>query len=121
MSGHSPEEIKKSIRTYMMVFGVLIVGTIVTVLASYFDFGSKTANIIVALIIATFKASCVALIFMHLSAEKKTIYMTLGFTWFFFLGLMVLTSWASEDKPNYTVAPNDTPAVMAAPSEPAAH
>ena len=66
MSGHSPEEIRKSVKSYMVVFGILIIGTIVTVLASYFDFGSMTANIIVALIIATFNASCVALIFMHL-------------------------------------------------------
>jgi caa(3)-type oxidase subunit IV len=117
MSGHSPEEIRKSVKSYMVVFGILIIGTIVTVLASYFDFGSMTANIIVALIIATFKASCVALIFMHLNAEKKTIYMTLAFTWFFFMGLMGLTIWASEDKPNFTVAPNDIPAVAAAPAE----
>ena len=117
MSGHSPEEIRKSVKSYMVVFGILIIGTIVTVLASYFDFGSMTANIIVALIIATFKASFVALIFMHLNAEKKTIYMTLGFTWFFFMGLMGLTIWASEDKPNFTVAPNDIPAVAAAPAE----
>ncbi len=54
---------------------------------------------------------------MHLNAEKKTIYMTLGFTWFFFMGLMGLTIWASEDKPNFTVAPNDIPAVAAAPAE----
>ena len=71
MSGHSPEEIKKSIRSYMMVFGVLIVGTIVTVLASFFDFGSSTANIIVALIIATFKASCVALILCILTPRRR--------------------------------------------------
>ena len=54
---------------------------------------------------------------MHLNAEKKTIYMTLAFTWFFFMGLMGLTIWASEDKPNFTVAPNDIPAVAAAPAE----
>ena len=107
MSGHSPEEIRKSVKSYLLVFGILIIGTIVTVAVSYFDFGSMSANIIVALIIATFKASCVALNFMHLNAERKTIYMTLGLTWFFFMGLMGLTIWASGDKPNFTVAPND--------------
>ena len=117
MSGHSPEEIHKSVKNYMLVFGGLICGTIVTVLASYIDLGSMTNNVILALIIATAKASAVALIFMHLNAEKKTIYMTLGFTWFFFMGLMGLTIWAAEDKPNFTVAPNDIPAVAAAPAE----
>ena len=33
MSGHSPEEIRKSVKSYMVVFGILIIGTIVTVLA----------------------------------------------------------------------------------------
>ena len=115
MSGHSPEEIHAAVRKYKWIFGILCVGTIVTV--SVPDLGSMTTNVIVALIIATVKASCVALIFMHLNAEKKTIYMTLGFPWFFFMGLMGLTIWASEDKPNFTVAPNDIPAVAAAPAE----
>ena len=115
MSGNSPEEIHAAVRKYKWIFGVLCVCTVATV--SVPDFGSMTPNVIVALIIATIKASCVALIFMHLNAEKKTIYMTLAFTWFFFMGLMGLTIWASEDKPNFTVAPSDIPAVAAAPAE----
>ena len=37
MSGHSPEEIRASIKVYMMVFGALAAGTVITVLASYID------------------------------------------------------------------------------------
>jgi len=105
MSGHSPEEIKKSIKTYIMVFGILIVGTIVTVLASYIHFDSMALTVGLALLIATVKASFVALYFMHLIDERKSIYLVLGFTAFFFMGLMILTIWASGDKPTLSVMP----------------
>jgi cytochrome c oxidase subunit 4 len=105
MSGHGPEEIKKTVRTYLMVLGILIVGTIVTVLASYIHFDSMAMTVGLALLIATVKASFVALYFMHLIDEQKVIYGVLGFTTFFFIGLMVLTIWASGDKPVNTVMP----------------
>ncbi len=105
MSGHGPEEIKKTIRTYLMVLGVLIVGTIVTVAASWIHFDSMAMTVGLALLIATVKASFVALYFMHLIDEQKMIYAVLGFTTFFFIGLMVLTIWASGDKPVNTVFP----------------
>lgn len=105
MSGHGPEEIKKTIKTYLMVLGILMVGTIVTVWASTWHFESMAVTVGVALLIATIKASFVALFFMHLIDEQKLIYAVLGFTTFFFIGLMVLTIWASGDKPMYTVMP----------------
>ena len=42
-------------------------------------------------LIAVVKASLVALIFMHLNAEKSLIYKVLLFTVFFFFGLMFLS------------------------------
>jgi caa(3)-type oxidase subunit IV len=56
-------------------------------------------NIVIGLLIATVKASLVALFFMHLISEKTAIYMFMGVTVFFFTGLMVLTLWASHDLP----------------------
>jgi cytochrome c oxidase subunit 4 len=50
------------------IFGALIVLTILTVAASYVDFGS--ANTVIAVLIATMKASLVALFFMHLRYDK---------------------------------------------------
>ena len=47
---------------------MLLILTGITVGASYFDFGS--ANVVVAMFIATIKASLVALIFMHLKDDK---------------------------------------------------
>ncbi|MEI2685574.1 MAG: hypothetical protein V9G14_04310 [Cypionkella sp.] len=46
--------------------------------------------------IASVKASLVAGWFMHLASEQRMIYAILGFTAFFFLGMMLLTMWAMQ-------------------------
>jgi len=55
--------------TYFGVWGALVVLTAFTVAVSRFDFGS--ANTIVAMIVATIKATLVALFFMHLLYDNK--------------------------------------------------
>ncbi len=97
MSDHS-EDISKHVRGYLIVGATLLIGTVLTVLASYVDLGHHW-NIILALIIATVKASLVALYFMHLISERQMIYLVLGCTFFFFVGLMFLTIWATHDYP----------------------
>jgi cytochrome c oxidase subunit 4 len=82
------------IRRYLIVFFALLVGTAFTVWASFIHFGSREANIAVALVIATVKAFLVAGYFMHLISERKMIYTVLAFTVFFFAGLMYLTIWS---------------------------
>ncbi len=52
------------------VFVALLVLTVVTVLASYLDLGGRSTNIFVAVLIATVKATLVALFFMHLRWDK---------------------------------------------------
>ena len=76
---------------YLGVGGFLMVATAVTVWLSYFDFGSRAANIIVAMILATIKVGFVAAIFMHLKGEKWMIWKVLLFTLFFVTGLFLLT------------------------------
>src|SRR3954466_1511000 len=103
MGDHSsPEHIKKTVRTYLIIGAALLVGTILTVWASYIDFGSVVWNITVALIIATVKSSLVAGFFMHLISERKAIYATLATTAFFFVALMALTLWSMHDFPFFT-------------------
>jgi cytochrome c oxidase subunit 4 len=97
MSDHS-EDISKHVRGYLIIGATLLVGTVLTVLASYIDLGHHW-NIILALVIATVKASLVALYFMHLISERQMIYLVMGFTFFFFVGLMFLTIWAMHDYP----------------------
>lgn len=84
-------DVSVHVRSYMMVFGALLVLTGVTVALSYFDFGSMQANIVIALIVASIKAGLVALIFMHLNHERRQIYVLLAFTTFFAFGLFFLT------------------------------
>ena len=55
---------------YLFTLVALLILTGVTVGASYVNFGSSTVNVIVAMLIATLKASLVALVFMHLRNDK---------------------------------------------------
>src|SRR3990172_11732549 len=101
MSDHS-YDLSKHIRGYLIIGGTLIIGTILTVLASQIDLGHHW-NIVLALVIATVKASLVALFFMHLISEKQMIYLVLSFTAFFVAGLMLLTLFSHHDVPALTV------------------
>ena len=84
-----PAEIKKSIRTYGIVGGLLLVFTVITVAVNQVHLAVPMA-ITVALIIATMKGSMVAAVFMHLSHEKKWIYGALLLTVVFFVVLLFL-------------------------------
>lgn len=82
-----PAEVRKSVRSYLTVFGALLVATIVTVAANSLHFSVPVA-IAVALTIAAIKGSMVAGVFMHLSHEKQAIYGALLLTVIFFIVLM---------------------------------
>jgi cytochrome c oxidase subunit 4 len=98
--------VQQHVTRYLIVGGLLLFFTVLTVALSYVDFGGffswlfrvhispaagSKLNITVAIIVAAFKVSLVALIFMHLAAEKRLIYRVLVFTGFFVLGLFWLT------------------------------
>ncbi len=57
------------LKVYFMVASMLIVLTYVTIEVSYHDFG--TLNLIVAMTVASIKASLVALFFMHLKYDER--------------------------------------------------
>jgi len=59
-------------RTPIAVFAALLLLTVVTVLVSYVDLG--LLNVVVALLIASAKASLVALFFMHLKGESRLVW-----------------------------------------------
>ena len=98
MSGHSVEDIKKSVKIYIGVFASLAVLTVVTVAASYLDLGSGEAFFL-AMIIASVKGTLVAGYFMHLFTEKTTILAVLGLTFFFLITLMFLLYITFIDHP----------------------
>jgi len=56
-------------KVYFLVWAALVVLTVVTVYVSYIDFG--IFNIVLAMVIASIKASIVALYFMHLKFEDS--------------------------------------------------
>jgi len=62
---------------YYAVFGVLVVLTIVTVAVAFLDIHNEIAKVLLALAIASIKASAVAFFFMHLKFEGKLIYLIL--------------------------------------------
>ncbi len=92
---HAPHDdahhVSQHVKKYLVVGGVLIVFTALTVFLSYVDFGNRKANMAVGMLVAAFKAGLVAGIFMHLSAERKLIYRILIFTALFVFALFWLT------------------------------
>ncbi len=89
--------VQKHVKGYLVVGAMLLAFTAITVALSYVDFGTRKANIAVAMLVAMLKAGLVAGIFMHLAAEKRLIYRVLLFTGFFVLGLFWLTFLAWYD------------------------
>jgi cytochrome c oxidase subunit 4 len=94
--GHGQHDVSKEVRKYLIVFGALIIGTILTVWVSFIELHPHWKNIAIGLVIASAKAFLVAAFFMHLIDERKLVYGVLGATVFFFVGLMYLTLWSSE-------------------------
>jgi caa(3)-type oxidase subunit IV len=82
-----PEALRKSIRSYGIIGGLLLVFTAITVAVNQVHLAVPFA-ITVALIIAATKGSMVAAVFMHLSHEKKWIYGALLLTVVFFVVLL---------------------------------
>ena len=82
---------------YLAIFGALIFLTVVTVGASYVDFGQ--ANTVIAVIIASTKAALVAVFFMHLRHDKPfhTIILVSGLFFLSFLFLFTLQDEGSRN------------------------
>lgn len=67
MAGHSYSHATK---VNSAILGCLLVLTVITVAAAGINFGSPSTNTVVAIVIASMKASLVALFFMHLRYDK---------------------------------------------------
>lgn len=91
-------DIKKEVKKYLMVFGALLVLTVITVASAGIEVG-VTLGIVMALIIASVKGYLVACNFMHLSSEKSLIYMVLILAAFFFAAMMALIYFGYVDLP----------------------
>ncbi len=88
----NPEHAQHHIVTplqYCIVFGTLLVGTLITVGAAYVDLG--VLNPVIALGIACTKAVIVILFFMHAAYQSRLIKMTIAAGFFMFLVLITMT------------------------------
>ncbi|HEU0121450.1 MAG TPA: cytochrome C oxidase subunit IV family protein [Bryobacteraceae bacterium] len=86
MSGHAHTP---SARIYVVTLGALLFLTGITVGAAYINFGSSSINLIIAVLIATVKASLVAMIFMHLRHDPP-VNAIIFISSLLFLGLFIL-------------------------------
>lgn len=94
--GHdSPEEIRKSMKKYVVIGGVLYVLTFVTWMVSFLEM-APVPTILLGMAVAVTKSSLVALFFMHLIDEKKLIYYTLLLTGFMFGVCMLLPAMTTH-------------------------
>ncbi|OGX39133.1 MAG: hypothetical protein A3C36_07915 [Omnitrophica WOR_2 bacterium RIFCSPHIGHO2_02_FULL_52_10] len=91
-------DLQRETKKYMAVFGGLLILTVVTVLASGFRNG-VTIGVIIALIIAGIKGGLVACNFMHLTAEKKLVYMVLLLAFIVLITMMALICSAHFNVP----------------------
>jgi len=93
------------IANYRKVFIFLLIGTTLTVWASYMEFNvqnSIAGAIFVGLTIAFIKGYLVAANFMHLNSERKMIYWILLLTIFFLILLLFIPLlWDLNHMSNY--------------------
>jgi cytochrome c oxidase subunit 4 len=78
------------VRIYITIFLVLLAGTALTVVAAFYDFPWQF-NTIVALTIATIKATFVVLYFMHVRYSSRLIWVIIASALFWMAILFALT------------------------------
>jgi cytochrome c oxidase subunit 4 len=83
-------------KKYAIVLGVLLLLTFITVAASKVQFGSGMINVVIALTIATIKASLVALFFMHLLHDKAMNGIIIVSS-FIFLGIFLISCYTDQE------------------------
>ncbi len=103
MSDSHPVNFKSYLQRCIYIFIAVLCAVGLMIYISYlpqtYTWAIKVAMI---LAVACVNAFLVAGFLMHLLSEKKLIYTVLGFTVFFFAGLMGLTLYAMQDFPSGT-------------------
>ena len=109
MSGHAHAiDPRKEALTYTVILACLLVFTFITVGVSYIHFGSSIVNAVVAVVIATIKASLVALFFMHLRHDKP-INALIFLISVFMLALFLITCYVDYSARDSVYPPNYKP------------
>jgi cytochrome c oxidase subunit IV len=79
------------VRVYVMIFLALLAGTALTVIAAFVDFSLAGANTVIALTIATIKATLVVLYFMHVRYSTRLVWVIVTSALFWLAILFALT------------------------------
>jgi cytochrome c oxidase subunit IV len=91
---------------YLLVFGVLIVGTIFTYFSSYWDLDSifPGANTLLALAIAFTKTTFVMLFFMHVYWSKRLIWLSVvgSFFWMAIMFAYTMQDYLTRSQGTFT-------------------
>jgi hypothetical protein len=100
-----PVEFNSYVRRCAAVFVAALIALGLMIWTSYLpqEHFNWSAKVTIILVIASINAFVVAGYLMHLLSEKKMVYMILGFTVSFVIGLFALTLYAMQDFPNHTV------------------
>ncbi len=87
-SAATVQQIQRERKLYLLVYAVLLVGTVFTVAMYYVHFDAVWQMVAVALLIAATKAAFVAAVFMHLWHGQRDIYRIIFFTSVFVAALL---------------------------------
>src|SRR5262245_63319667 len=90
------DDVATHVRGYLIVFGILMILTLVTVAVSSLELPHGPA-VAVGLTIAAVKAGLVAAVFMHLRHERPLIYAALALTAVVVVSLFGITIWTETD------------------------
>lgn len=121
-SHHEPHV---SLRTYFVVFGALMLGMILTIVAYLLNIGellglsdgaARAVDILVAMAIAIFKTALIVLYFMHVrySSNLVKIFAGAAFFWLLMLFGITMIDYATRDWPQ--TAPYTPPTSFTAPA-----
>ncbi|HEX8476080.1 MAG TPA: cytochrome C oxidase subunit IV family protein [Pyrinomonadaceae bacterium] len=90
-------------KIYFLVFGALMVGTALTVIAANINFGGAL-NDIIAMTIAVTKAMLVILFFMHVryGSRLTMLVVAAGFFWLGIMIVLTLSDYMSRGMFNYS-------------------
>lgn len=91
MSGHVAP-----VKLYLGVFGILMIGTLLTVIVAFFDLGAL--NNVVMLTIACVKAGFVVLYFMHVRWGTRLTWVVVasGFVWLLIMFTLTMADYLSR-------------------------
>jgi cytochrome c oxidase subunit 4 len=92
---HDEKHVHGGPLVYGLVLLALLILTVITVGASYIDFGEGLTNVIIAMMIASTKGALVALFFMHLRWDKP-LSAIIFCTSLFFLGLFLIGTYSDN-------------------------